>query len=147
MMKSSQAPSVERLIERLESASAGSRALDEAIATEIWGPPKPSGNVGHSRTLVWWDRGVGRSIAPEFTVSLDDALTLIPLAANTWFLELSSTPLGAEASVQRNYVQAGHWSHEGKAPSPALAMCIAALRARQASPPDIGSPPGETSDG
>lgn len=125
------APSVDRLIVRLEAAHMGNRELDEAIATLIWGPPKPSGNFGGPRTLVWWSRGIGRSVAPEFTNSLDAAMTLIPdwvfvrleRYSDGWYVTLrpkSDSDLNQERGDQKPV---------------ALAVCIAAIKARRFSPP------------
>jgi hypothetical protein len=110
------------LILRLESANKGSRELDEAIATAIWGEPRPSGNVGCPRTLVWWHNGLGRSVAPEFTTSLDAALTLVP---EGWWWGIAST---GEARIWE-IEKPGQFT--AKAASPAMAICSAALKALQ----------------
>lgn len=63
------------LINTLESLTGeGNRHLDEEIATAVWGEPRPSGNVGDVHTLLWWHHGLGRSVAPRFTTSLDDSV-------------------------------------------------------------------------
>jgi hypothetical protein len=112
-----------------DQANKGSRELDEAIATAIWGEPRPSGNVGCPRTLVWWHNGLGRSVAPEFTTSLNAALTLVP---EGWWWGIAST---GEARIWE-IEKPGQFT--AKAASPAMAICSAALKARAAAlvPPE-----------
>ena len=114
------------LISRLEVATEGSRELDEAIATAIWGEPKPSGNVGGVRILVWQHNGLERSIAPEFTESLDAAMTLVP--------EGESWDCGWEAANPHGMAWVGSNNPQVIASTPTLALCIAALTARAACP-------------
>lgn len=108
------------LIQRLEAAEAGSRELDVEIAKLLgvyiraWGLPPyhPTENVS------------------PYTTSLDAALTLVPeglaSAVGTMF-GMSQPPWGVV------------WQANGRpmatceAATPALALCIAALKAREAS--------------
>lgn len=106
------------LIARLTAAEKGDRELDEAIATAIYGPPKPHGNVGHARTL-YWDRGNGThiSVAPEYTTNLNDAKTLLDPPNLSW--EICSNGTAHVWSRSR----AGRATAE----TPELAFCIAIL--------------------
>ena len=68
------------LISRLEAAERGSRELDEAIATVIYGSPEkvvlPGGKV--SENPCWrYPNGMLGSLVPPWTTSLDSALTLV----------------------------------------------------------------------
>ena len=101
------------LIERLEKATEGSAELDDAIDVAL-GKIKPGYEA--------------EAFADNFTTSLDAALTLVPDGANCHGYEL--TPLGVEAHVSRNNVASGHWLKLGHAATPALALTIAALKAR-----------------
>ncbi len=83
------------------------------------------------------DRDIAKLISSDpvraalaFTSSFEAALTLIPPQANSHGYDL--TPRGVEAYVSRNNVQSGHWLHSGwhKSSAP-IAMCIAALKARE----------------
>ena len=103
------------LIEKLRAATEGSQALDKAVALAAF--PNPHGN----------------RISQCYTTTLDAALTLVPEGcrgvldtnpgrhmpmrhyANIW------TPPGPYSS--------GEISHTGKTDTPALALCIAALKA------------------
>ena len=126
---------MDELIARLEAPTEPDRLLDEAIATYLWGEPTPSGNVGEARVLTWWHGGVGRSVAPRFTESLDEAMTLLPKGFDYGFSY--SRQHGLEAWVQRPFKQGECF--QGYAPegddtdrTRAKAICIAALRARAA---------------
>lgn len=124
------------LIAELGRATEGSLELDATIAenlgwkvhwaTDVGGDFYPYG--------VWGDEKKGeKGIVPRFTTSLDAALTLVP------------EPLEANLQIWRG-VGTGHVyarancgelddsksTDSGIRPSPALALCIAALKARQA---------------
>lgn len=114
------------LIARLESAPASSRVLDEEIATHLWGEPRPSGNVGGPRMLVWWHNGVGHSVAPEFTTSLDAAL---PGERIRFVLLMGNGRWEAEAIDA-----AGEHYYKAEAATEALARRAAALKARASVP-------------
>lgn len=115
------------LIARLEAATEGSDELDREIATACgiaWSPDE-DGNFG------------GYNILPrrcKFSRSLDAALTLVPEGWE-WFIggaTFKHTDGSGEAQLF------GHESEERKdeaylivAKAPALALCIAALKARR----------------
>jgi len=113
------------LIERLEAAESGSRELDAEIAKE----------VGYTFMETWTlseEYWIGPAPAPDkpvvlprFTTSLDAALTLVP--EGFWTRLIIATPPVAE--VNPNNIE----SVDGKviATTPALALCIAALKARE----------------
>lgn len=130
---------LDELIAKLEAASEGSQELDEAIARTL---------AHHD--YAWWRDRTGRS---DFTRSLDDALTLVPEGCSA---DIHVGPhdiySNATAFVPRKSLdeQGRHVTsfepHE--APSAksgkltqqpaAIALCIAALRARQAVSPREG---------
>lgn len=142
------------LIERLEKAEAGSRELDAEIAATLRMPPPDAPAwivdwdgpyVAHTRagrvavqhtngeTGVYWS-------APAFTTSIDAALTLLP---EGWDFSVDSGSDGYSATVWKrgNYYDGGtgEWrtdeiSMVNRCQGPALALCIAALRARGARP-------------
>lgn len=120
MLKTPEETRAGDLITRLEQATEGSEKLDVAIGREWYGygPDDP----------LW-------HMMP-FSRSLDAALTLVPggwrvyaiqqeyLSANSlWFAGLDQLPPVRYQSVL------------AKAPTPALALCVAALRARKADKP------------
>lgn len=131
-------PTVEDVIIRLEAASEGSRALDDDIAIAIGWERIPFGDAG----LVWRapDREI-RAVSLRYTESIDAALALVPegwvfpmnngihqaIDEGQWYWGCALAQLGI----------AGHgwvsvdW-RTTKPPTPALAVCIAALKARQA---------------
>lgn len=124
------------LIAELEAATEGSRELD----AEIWWDVKPSqarttywnGATGKPHPLIDLPRsGLGYHgvcvSAPHYTTSLDAALTLVP--EGWWWVINSGTQGLAKAILGARGSDAG--AHED-AHTPALALCIAALRARQA---------------
>jgi hypothetical protein len=90
------------LIAKLEAAAEGSIELDQAIGA----------------ALDLWP-------IDAYTRSLDDALTLVPegWAWKTWAVNVEGE---MECGAAVNFERKAH------APTPALALCIAALRARSA---------------
>ena len=109
------------LIEKLEAADEGSRELDWAVECELHGWP-----LDHMR----------HAALPNYTTSLDDALTLAP---EGWYLRRlnqyhnNREPAwgwGAELRYHPNPI-IGLSVGESRASAP-LALCIAALRAREA---------------
>jgi hypothetical protein len=132
---SSPAPSVERLIARLEMATEGSRDLDDAIF-DLLHPPRienvelPEGfGEGPPHNFGRW--------TPEYTASLDAALRLVPEDTD-WCVGVGSPGYAAGLGE----IDDDGPKHVGRAATPALALCIAALHARQALATDgAGSPP------
>ena len=119
LLRGLQMPSLKSLIAELEQAKKGSRKLDREIQLNVVGfdpdqLPKRWPVVGNSD--------------PRYTTSLDAALTLVPegLSWHVWSLG-SGLP---SAEVKRE----GEPPHYGLLGSdvrePALALCIASLRAR-----------------
>lgn len=125
------------LIERLEKATGQDWALNVAIALEVgW---KKSGPFP-----MWMspDNNVVRNTPPDFTASIDGALTLVPeghaAVVCVW-------PCMAAVEVTNDdhwYDPALHYSPT-KAATPALALCIAALKARAGMTPVIHRPDAE----
>lgn len=135
---------MERLIERLEAAHDKADSygairyhkgeFNAEIATALWGERRASGSVEGPQTLVWWNDGMGRSVAPDFVGSLDAALTLVPrgwgFKADCGLGHGHSFTVGHVGS-DKLYDQPEGW---GKGATPPLALCIAALRARLSAP-------------
>lgn len=129
------------LITRLEEAAEGSRELDEAIhdllcaskfRTCIKGLSDDDGGL-----WMYEFPGHRASSALRVTTSLDAALALaervLPEMNCTGF---DKTPLGVEAYVSLNNVDSGHWCEIGwHKSSPALALCIAILKANHKDKP------------
>ena len=130
------------LIERLEKATEGSRELDAAIhCAANPGYGKKEDRVSHEvphrshdcAPGTYWRIGFsGRSLhtAPNYTTSVDAALTLVP--------EHHTVGLWSRSSRYKTEA----WVHNGqsacsrviaKAATWPLALCAAALRAREAS--------------
>jgi hypothetical protein len=130
-------PSTSRLSEliaRLEAAKEESRELDIAIFEEVFDcEPRRYSDNPRARLKWWYKRGTDRVVAynageiPCFTASLDAALTLVPEGWRTdpakqgldgrWFWALVN---------DRN----GHFIGSTLCATPALALVIAALKAR-----------------
>lgn len=111
----------EELIARLEATDHGDRDLDDAIHTAVGGKdPPPEGAL--------WRHTVYTLSAPWFTTSIDAALTLVP--------ELPRRSINVALEDRGEAVAVVTWDGEpchavGRAHNqPALALCIAALRAR-----------------
>lgn len=101
---------LDELIARLEKATAPDRGLDRDIAFSFgWDPD-------------------GIQEPPAYTASIDAAMTLVP-AGMHWQLNSAGAPNSAwQAAVCRSDLepQVECWAYS----SPAIALCIAALRAR-----------------
>ena len=97
------------LITTLEAAAEGSRELDEAIGV-----------------LMGYEIGKDIGLSPHYTTSLDMAILLVPPGANYGFLSEGTAWVWPNGGFD---LLAGI---EGKAPTPALALVIACLRAREA---------------
>lgn len=119
---------MDELIKKLERAECGSRELDGAILcadrlTEFvaWDGAgvvfRNNGSIRHTRA----DR------VPHYTTSLDAALTLVE-SHLSWLVRTD----GVFAQVwEPKGLGHGHW--DAMAHTPPVALCIAALKARQAS--------------
>lgn len=100
---------LDELIARLEAASEGSRELDKSIAITVGTYQAP-------------DRGDPYGSWLRYTSSLDAALTLVPE-----FCFVKTSPRGATAGCNGHICA----TTAATAPTPALALCIAALKARR----------------
>lgn len=101
------------LIARLEAATEGSTELSATIGRDVMG------HVPHDPVV-------------PYTTSLDAALTLVPDSAE-WSVErrLSKGMLPAYASIWAIGARDIDFHANGSGKTPAIALCIAALRARE----------------
>ena len=120
------------LIAKLEAATEGSRELDadiyEAIGCEVVRARKSRrglnwcyrGHFPHGWLAIRWEK------MNHLTTSIDAALTLVP-EGMFWSIDSSGSAYicQLDSGGQRGSVRVG----DGE--SPALALCIAALKARQ----------------
>jgi hypothetical protein len=112
------------LAERCEKATGPDRGLDKAIAAVV-----------HLKQLTYqspeWIKD------PEFTASLDAAMTLVPEGA-LWKVDHGITWSDEQSTSNGRNYRAGvgigdvpaKWSDGVSAASPAFALCAAALKAR-----------------
>lgn len=116
------------LIERLQSATGPDRELDEEIACEVGAYPANWDLALPGYTLEYYM--TWSNCAPTYTASLDAAMTLVP----------EGTGFGLLLSRDRKDCRADIWSDERTeerfftGATPALALCIAALKARTPHP-------------
>lgn len=124
------------LIARLEAASEGSDELNRAIFHDGLGnPPQPT-HCDACKQTRW-------VFAPAYTQSLDAALTLVPEGWTAWELRsfARKTRFGCDLSRLTECDAGEDWAH-GNGPTPALALCIAALRALASAPGAAGEERG-----
>lgn len=107
------------LIARLERATGPDRELDADIALQFDWTECPGDN---------WIGPQGEIAVPAYTSSIDAAMTLRPAGANCSGFD--DGPDICDAYWSRNNVKDGHWLVTAEGKTPALALCIAALRAR-----------------
>lgn len=108
---------VDEILERLEAASEGSRKLDYAI--KHW--------LETNTDDEYWKLRV----AADWTTSIDAALALAERVLPGWGFFLRKDKDGCNCGLvypEASFVTPGC----GTSPTPALALCIAILRARQA---------------
>lgn len=108
------------LAERVEKLTGPDRGVDEMIAREVlnWKPPAGTG-------------AISIFTFPDFTASLDAAMTLVP--EGWWVAKLEQWRTGAPtrtwASTLRLDPHNDEEVHKSGKPSAALAICAVALRA------------------
>ena len=112
------------LIKRLEVATEGSQPLDIAIALKL-GWTTRSGGQGY---LYYPPKSNRNTVVPSYTTSLDAALTLVPEEA-VWAVSCGDDFSGFRATVMPKIASADPTAY---AATPALALCIASLKARDA---------------
>ena len=120
------------LIQRLEQATEGSRELDAEIwfldAAKADGPVKEGAeDYGGIERTNWMKGSIGiwDDQLPHYTTSVDAALTLVP--DGFWVEGTLSSPSYIEVHSPTTCRPVGI----GLAATPALAICIAARKARQ----------------
>ncbi|HXT81417.1 MAG TPA: hypothetical protein VN702_17775 [Acetobacteraceae bacterium] len=112
------------IIARLEAATGADRRLDAEIARAIGCQVRQ----WNSATNWQWIAGTEWERLPFFTASVDAALTLIP-PAHDWSLHCDNGE--AVAGCMPASEEGCDWSNcSGPTPAIALALCIAALKAR-----------------
>jgi hypothetical protein len=114
------------LITRLEEAAEGSRELDELVALETTHP--------YGIDACDWDG------FPPYTTSLDAALALAERVLPGWRWQVSATSSGAIGSVSsgagmEDFVSSQADLSDVRLFPPALALCIAILRANHKDKP------------
>ena len=140
---------MEKLIERLEAASEGSRELDNEIYAVANGYERVSGGSvdGGIIDTDFWITGAGPQVigggvlvgkSPPFTCSIDAARGLLSVGMSFSLSGPASdymTPHGGSAIVcrQENYVSehSPQFRVSATGATSALALCAAALKARE----------------
>lgn len=125
---------MDELIKRLEAASGPDRELDADIATSLG---KPVCKDDPCNWVIKYPGAYDYRKLPRYTASIDAALTLVPEGLD-WFVKHYASAGGKYGAVVTSPEIAarswGDYSHDDAA-TPAIALCIAALRARSAAPP------------
>lgn len=124
------------LITRLEQATAGSRELDAAIWTmhdpEVFGHVQRIALALNRESLARQTSHIEMR-SPHYTTSLDAALMLVPegMTYQLWGAELPLRSRPGAAIFAPGAGQSMPGLRMYSAPTLALALCIAALKARQ----------------
>lgn len=112
---------LKQLIERLEQATGPDSNLDTMIADWHW-------RAKRKEPFSWYPWTV-----PAYTRSLDAAMQLVPRAEGVhwpWVTMSTSNPNDPKGCNAMLWLD-NHRKVHGQAPTLALALCIAALRARE----------------
>lgn len=114
------------LIAALEQATGPDAALDSAIACSIGLAQERDGFVYQMDPIAGSTHELFLHV--PYTASIDAALTLVP---GNSFVQLSIAPRD-KRKLAVAYVTANDVNHQGGGDTPALALCVAALKARAA---------------
>lgn len=119
------------LIEKLKAAEAGSRELDAEIAKALGQPHGMREEVDvESRTIIEWD------CTGRYTTSLDAIVALVEekLPGHHWSVSRQCEYPALAGRDHRFAAFVGNYGTPKRAegPTPALALCIALLRAMEA---------------
>lgn len=136
-------PHIQEVIAKLEAATEGSRELDFRI--QCAAAPSNDLPMGHTSASLLvsaerigdWSGACRLSDCPLYTTSIDAALTLVPKPYE--FLVRAGAKKGDADGDRRPFANCMHPRSDGpmygaNAATPALALCIAALRARSQTP-------------
>lgn len=122
------------LIKRLEKAEDGSRELDAEIWQSSGTMPEGLEDVGYFPDPAKGCMEGSIYAAPHYTTSLDAALTLVP---EGWEIQLFKKLNGSKCRLKRvvDYylvapMENSEWEEDRLVTTSALALCIAALKAR-----------------
>lgn len=114
------------LIKRLEAATGGSWTLDYEIARELQWRFSEKEEFKEFGSF-WWDAMTDEwRQLPWWTTSIDAALTLVP---EGWLMQLSGQATEDGWGCRLTHMNKGEAMR--LASSPALALCLAALKARE----------------
>ena len=143
------------LAARCEAATGPDRELDAEIASQLSGHEAYLVTIGPDHRREEWvfistdagDASPTSRPVPRYTSSLDAAMTLVP---EGWFLNLLTEldQRNWEVSLRspilddfRRFATSRTYGNEKGVATPALALCTAALRAREAETPSLNSNP------
>ena len=127
------------LIAKLEAAETGSREFDAEIAEHLgheitWSLGGYTTDANGGPTIHWkapHHYAGMKEPCPSYTTSIDAALTLVPEGWTPTIMKWSPGPWGIWVAMSR---KTGHSAlSEAAANTEALALCIAALKARDES--------------
>ena len=119
---------MKELIERLERATGPDRELDVAIVYALYPDIGPYQGQCIGDEPIFWHDPYRKRPAPSFTSSIDAALTLVP-EGHGWVLDYMDPGEPDGAMVGAHACDGATFDTPRP---PALALCIAALKAREA---------------
>lgn len=131
---------MQSLIDRLSKLDAPDREVDAEIYIRFNIPAERAGRIDYSNGMVgWWPKDgpyVSAITVPAYTASVDAAIALAErvLPGWTWYLGNGANGSGNNSSVAGIYPpKSPEGTFKGDHPMPATALCIAILRAKEAS--------------
>lgn len=113
------------IITRLEGLTGPDRDIDIELAPLVGIRVV---DEGHPLGRCYYDKNGHGVPLPAFTASIDAALTLVP---EGWALLLAIAPHKTICDVHEKPLgEVGRWPGHAEAPTPAIAVCLASLRAQ-----------------
>lgn len=121
------------LIERLQAASGGVRSLDGDIHCAVHGWEKRWNEMLNANQYWREEKWIGLGSIPKYTASIDVAMTLLE---PDWFFHVSRFSPECDGRGRAHVYPNRNVGddYEAEAATPALAICIAALLARESTP-------------
>lgn len=126
------------LIDRLSKLEGPDREVDAQIYIQFNIPAERAGRIDYAHGMVgWWPKDgpyVSAVTVPAYTASVDEAIALAERVLPGWHWSIYDTDGVGRCNAQMERPDfTGAEDFDGTGATPAIALCIALLRAKEAS--------------